>query len=241
MVKPRKRRSRITITTAEAMRRLAVMLERVETDVRYGLRIEATLTSANDRVLSLESTKSQGAGAFNAAAQSLTLDFAITVSRLFDLGGRRYAVNRRGIASIPLLIRLLQQKRCQKALIKSAHESWTPAGSSDALKRHQADACLRAITEALNIYRDNVSAAKVRHYRTKLRSLRDFQMAHSQLDDSRFKNPTYNELYHLMDAARDIVERTRLAVDGRHLVLSELENYYKSQGEAFWSRALVND
>jgi hypothetical protein len=41
-----------------------------------------------------------------------------------------------------------------------------------------------------------------------------------------------------MDAARDIVEAAKLAIDGEHMPLEEFEEAYEEQAKLFWKAAL---
>jgi hypothetical protein len=108
---------RITISRNTAVQRIDKMIALIEDNVLIGLNIEAALESANDIVSSTTEGKNlYGAECYNTIANSLALNLAITLARPFDSGASRFHPNKRDIASIPLLVRLLTQKRCQTIL-----------------------------------------------------------------------------------------------------------------------------
>lgn len=230
----RRRRKRVVISQAEAVRRLEFMVLRIEEDVRIGLRAEATLEAANDIVMAAPRKERPGALAYRTISQSLALNLAISLARLFDLGSKRRHPNKRDIASIPLIIRLLKQRRCQTVLVERAR-SWTPHLTG--LEDTHGNTCQQSIDKAINAYDE---LRKSREGRAMLRRLRDFRnrhLAHSMMQDVLKARPTYKELFTLMDVARDAVEGAKLAIDGQSMELKDSEKIYRDKVDDFWRMA----
>ncbi|MBO9832973.1 hypothetical protein, partial [Xanthomonas phaseoli] len=201
-----------------------------------------TLAVANDMVRKFKSSAPiqipPNAAAYNSVKQSMTLNFALSLARVFDQGSRRMPVNRRDAASIPLLIRLVKQKRCTKALINQAKEAGKNA--SEALKEEHVACCKNAISSAIEIYRSEVSCAKGRSTRRFLRELRNHGMAHTLLKEQLLRDPTYNELFHLADAARDISSHLSLAIKGAKVDLIKLEEKMKASATSLWQPVFMS-
>ncbi len=57
----KKRKKRVVISRAEAVRRLEIMVQRIEEDVKIGLWAEATLVAANDILMATPDQERPGA------------------------------------------------------------------------------------------------------------------------------------------------------------------------------------
>lgn len=234
--KPRtkRRKKRVVISRAEAVRRLEIMVLRIEEDVKIGLCAEATLEAANDIVMAAPCEKRPGALAYRTISQSLALNLAITLARLFDPGSRRWHPNKRDIASIPLIIRLLKQRRCQKVLVERAR-SWTPHLTR--FEDTHANTCQRSIDKAINAYDELQNSREGRAMLQRLRDFRNKHLAHSMMQHVLKALPTYKELFTLMDMARDAVEGAKLAIDGQSMELKDSEKIYRDKADDFWRMA----
>lgn len=155
----KKRKKRAVITRPEAIRRLRAMLKAIHGDLDIVLASEAALETANAIVKATPGAKRPGAHTYNVVAQSLTLNLAMSLARLFDEGAKRFKPNQRDLASIPLIVRLLRQKRCQDALARAAR-AWIPHMPS--IADQQESACRKAATEAIAAY----DAVRQERYRT---------------------------------------------------------------------------
>lgn len=229
------RRRSTTITTAEAMHRLRAMVRRLDNNVRMALGAEAILEAANKKVGTSPRTVFLGASAYNTIVHSLMLSLALSLARLYDLGTKKRHPNRRDIASIPLIVRLLKQPRCQNRLILHAR-NWTPhlEWSADI----QARACERAIRSAIGAYDKLVGTREGRAMVRRLREFRNKLLAHSLIEDVIEALPTYNDLFALMDVARDVMQHAKLAIKGTNEDLKTVERIIFSDGERFWDNAL---
>lgn len=232
----RKRRKPVTISRREAVHRLKAMIARIEEDVKIGLWAEATLEAANTILVAHPNRMWPGADAYRTIAQSLALNLAISLARLFDPGTRRMHPNKRDIASIPLIVRLLSQQRCQRLLIEHAR-GWTP--QLEGFDETHARGCKRAISEALDAHADLNKTNGGRAATKKLREFRNYRLAHSMMTDMLKTLPTYNELFQLMDVAREVLEGAKLAIDGRSLDLKHSEEIYRAHADVFWTMALL--
>lgn len=229
------RKQPVVISRGEALRRLSAMVERIEEDVKIALWAEATLEAGNDIVNTSPARRTRGAAAYNAISQSLALNLAITLARLFDSGSKRWHANRRDVASLPLIVRLLKQRRCQRALVERAR-SWTPQ-AMDLADTH-ARGCQRSIDGAVAAFVGLQRTATGRATAKRLREFRNKRLAHSMMQDTLKALPRYNDLFKLMDVARDVVDAAKLAIDGLHLGLKDTEEACRREADAFWTLVL---
>ncbi|WP_133123845.1 hypothetical protein [Phyllobacterium zundukense] len=225
----------VRITKGEALGRVNDMTTRLEEDVKSALWIEASMEAANAFVISDKDRPYHGAETYNAVAQSMMLTLAVTVSRMFDKGRKLTHPNKRDVASIPLLIRLLRQKRCKDALIERARV-WTPA-SMELESMHVRD-CEKAIDRAIRAYHSLSTTGRGRHAIAKLKQLRDYRIAHHLMKVPDRKLPTYDNLFVLVDTARDVMNAAILAVKGVDTSLKEFEKMHRKEADRFWEAAL---
>lgn len=115
----------VRISQETAARRVDSMAKLIEQNVSSAMYIECALEAANRLIGENESNVTNGIGCYvDGVRQSLLLTLAITLARLFDEGTQSRHVNTRDVASIPLLARLLGQKRCRTVLLDRAR-LWT--------------------------------------------------------------------------------------------------------------------
>lgn len=225
----------------EAVSRLDRMIDLVYLDVQVALGIEAALETANETMMGdLRGVKFHGADCYNAVSQSMSMFLTITLAKLFEtptLRGLSKATryNRSDVASIPLMIRLLKQRRIQKNLCNRARD-WTP--SLQYTSDINAKSCGRAIDRSVEAYRMLRGKHTGRIAVAKLRKFRDKVAAHTLMVEALKASPTYNELFLLMDVARDVTEHARLAISGIHVDLKDSEERLIEMSRAFWTPAL---
>lgn len=221
----------MTITQSVALDRLGLMVASLEENIKIALGTKAVLESGN-RIIKLNpQRKCPGASAYDTIHQSLTINLALSLARIFDPGTKSRHPNKRDIASIPLIIRLLKQRRCQKALTKRA-KLWVPGIPH--FEEIQAKGCQRAIDKAISSYA-KLKKIKPAH---RLRNLRNYQLAHSMMRDMLEKIPTYNDLFFLMDIARDVTQSSMLAINGENVRFKDYERISLNKADRFWEEAL---
>ena len=125
VVRRKKRRQRATISRTEAVRRLERMVEQIELDLKTALWAEAVLEPENDLVVGEPNREYPGADAYNTIRESLAVNLPLSLSRLFDNGFKSTRPNNKDLASIPLAINLLKQKRCRRVFVERAR-GWMP-------------------------------------------------------------------------------------------------------------------
>lgn len=235
MNKVPKKKKRVLLTKNEAMTRVDKMIPILYRNVVNALRIEATMETGNALIQSMDDKSFPGADAFNTIMQSLAFDLAMHLARLYDVGVRSRHVNSRDVASIPLAIRLLRQKRCKREL-KARARNWLPHDKSLANVFEQD--CSSALERASDCYSNTFKGPFGRSGLKTLKTFRDTFMAHSLMTDANAR-PIYNQLFRLTDCARDFVEDARLAVSGDNSSLKEREEIFSKHAQMFWQMALL--
>ena len=232
-----RKKRRITITTSEALRRLDKMSPIIFRNVQNAIWIEATMEAGNDIVGSMPNRSFPGAGAYNRIMKSLAYDLAMHLARLYDIGARHRRPNEKDIASIPLAVRLLRQRRCKRVLCLRARDWITyDASLNDVFE----NSCLQAIEQASEIYSRAVSGSIGRDGLRILKEFRDNFVAHSLMNEAD-ANPLYHHLFYLTDCARDFVEHARLAIEGKDEDLRKHEAIFVDDARRFWRMALLGE
>ena len=231
------------MSAAAAIARLDEMIPLVERELRRAIDVEAAMETANDAIASgnLEGKSFEGALCYNTIANSLALHLALTLAKLFEFPRPRKgeAPSRRhnasDVASIPLVVRLLKQTQCRKALVERAR-GWNAIEMD--FGRINAAAVERAIDNIVKSDKD-FRGSKTNHIA--LRTLANFRnkfLAHTLLGSALKKHPLFNDLFLLVDLARSIVSEASLAVRGLDLDLEGVEARAKEAARAFWRPAL---
>lgn len=233
------RKSRKTLKKAEAIDRIKVMVSRIQDDVSTGSRAEAVLEKGNEVGGSLLGSNQVHAQTYNCLKQSLVLNIAMTTARLYDQGTKRYHPNHRQLASIPLLVRLLRQKRCREHLVEEAYLTWMPHDTPDELREKCKQNASEAIDKVIDIYRQEIASPRRRHCRKLLKQFRDTEMAHTKLEEYQLLRPTYSQLFQLLSAARGILEAAKFAVSGQPLYLEDMKSGIELNSRDFWNKALA--
>jgi hypothetical protein len=102
----------------------------------------------------------------------------------------------------------------------------------------QAAACAQAIDNAVREY---AKLQKSYKGRTAIKNLTDFRnkmLAHTLLGEAMEKRPSYDDLFLLMDAARDITSHAKFAILGENLSMMNYEEERVRASKVFWSLAL---
>lgn len=209
------------------------MVRAIEFDVNFALWDEAVLEAGNQVVSSLKNKNIEGAAAFNVIHQGLSADLSVTLARLFDFGSRRFAPNKRETSSIPLLIRLLKQKRCRDHFIARAG-NWVSAyrhSDSDAI------ACDTAIKSSIEDYNALMRGGGPSAL-SRLQKARNYRIAHRKINDVEEGFPRYRDLFMLVAMAAKISENIKFATSGHNSSLAEQKMTMDKEALAFWSRAL---
>lgn len=171
------------LTAADAIGRLDKMMPLVVRDVEIAIQVEAGLETANALVMSdaLRNVRFYGAGSFNATQLSMSNFLAIVLAKLFETPSPRWGLSKSSrynisdVASVPLMVRLLNQARCRKGLRKRAR-NWTPRlRYSGALHAKSVD---RAIDKAVGAYIKHRGTHTGRRAEAKLKLFRDKVLAH---------------------------------------------------------------
>jgi hypothetical protein len=107
------------------------MTQGIIQDVQRALALKAALEVGNDTLRKLRGDRPAlnfyGAPAYDEIMFALTASLALTLSKLFDpvtlflppATKKKQSVNKSDVISIPLLVRLLKQRRCQTVLGKT--------------------------------------------------------------------------------------------------------------------------
>ncbi|WFS02400.1 hypothetical protein [Rhizobium tumorigenes] len=231
------KKKRVLISKAEAIARLDRMMPILYRNIVNAIHIEATMEAGNTMIQAMPNKAIPGALAFNTIMQSLAFDLSMHLARLYDVGVRSRHVNARDVASIPLAVRLLRQKRCQTEL-KMRARSWLPHDRSFA-NVFQQD-CVSALERASAAYSETFKGQFGRSGLKTIKVFRDTFMAHSLMTDVD-KKPFYNQLFRLTDCARNFVEDARLAVSGHNSSLEEKERIFLEEAQDFWRMALLGE
>ncbi len=226
-------RKRVTLKRTVAVHRLEQILILVEENLRIAIEIESVMEEANAIVKALPRKNFFGAQTYNVIKQCLTLELAIALARLFDSGRKWKKRNKSDVASVPLLIHFLKQKRCRDVLLERARH-WTP-GSRDL---NAAD-CTKAIEDALNSYLSVARSIGGRKALANLKDFRNVKLAHSLIGRLLEKLPTYDDLFLLVHVARNFTTSAKLAITGVNIDFAEIGQLRRDEAEVFWRVALT--
>lgn len=231
-----KRKKRSVIGARAALAKLDRMIPILKTNIEGALRIEATLEAGNDIVRKMPDKAIPGAQAYNTIRNCLAFDLSMHLARLFDKGSKHYPANKKDAASIPLMIRLLRQKRCQRMLADRAR-NWSPSLAQTLGAQFERD-CIKAIDDASKAYTSTFRGKFGQSGLKRLKDAHDNHFAHSLMKDKKIEL-IYNHLYRLTDCARDILEHASVAIAGHNLSLVKFEEHYREEADEFWNKALL--
>ncbi|ESZ68180.1 hypothetical protein X727_23160 [Mesorhizobium sp. L103C119B0] len=240
----KKNKKRATpLPTETAIKRLGAMVDLIERELRTAIQLETSLETANDIVKAeLHGHPFYGAECYDTVKLATQLYMAIVLAKMFEDPRPRPGespakkANRSDVASIPLMLRLLGQKRCIKRLV-SAAGSWMPFRSS--ADQSNARVAKQSAEAAILRYRELRRSLEGDRALTKLSAFRNEWLAHLLLTQSEKNIPKYDHLFLLVDAARDIVGHAKLAIKGNNLDLRDWETERSRISKAFWNPALL--
>lgn len=240
----KKKPNRVTpLPLAEAMTRLNLMLEALEKEICGAMRAKATLEIGNDIVMSdYRNEKFDGADCYNTLRNSTQAALILSLCKLFEKPRFRnkekvaLAFKRSDLASIPVFLHLLKQKRCRTALIDSASMGW--GDPSLGMSSIWGENCLTALAHCDDAAR-RLNSHSCRRVASILAVFRDDHVAHLYARPRPWDANRYSELFLLLKIASDIVEHASLAFQGRNLDLKGLEQIWRDEAYAFWAPALA--
>jgi hypothetical protein len=240
-IKKHKRAKPLSLEAAIA--RVDEMIPLIEREIRTAIQIESSLETAN-KIVNAEIRGAQfyGAECFNTVKLASQLYLSVTLAKLFEVPNPRNNEsaaarhNRSDVASIPLLVRLLRQKRCSAAMVSRAKQ-WMRARSSydDA----NAAAAQDSIDQAMKTYDVLLRSTDGKAALSRLSNFRNKVLAHILLGPATDAVPTFYHLHLLTDTARAILQNARFAATGRHLDLGDWEAERVRIANAFWGPALI--
>lgn len=215
------------------------MSELIYANTLIALEAEAALEAGNDLLipLNLRDQPFDGAKCFGTIQNSLALNLTICLARLFEEpSAKKQHPDYSDVASIPLLILTLRKPECRDALCESARR-WTP--NLDRMEDVHEATCKKAIDEAIQKYEEAKKSPEVLNTLETLSHFRNMRVAHSLHGKIVKAIPKYNDLFRLMDIARDITTSAILAIDGNSHDLKDAEIEYYREAKAFWEPALT--
>lgn len=228
------------LSKASAISRADDMLEHVQRDVYWALEIEVAMEAANEVIQAgLKGKLFYGATTFNVVSSAMAIQLSLALAKLFEVPTPRQgqsqarAMNGSDVASLPLLVRLLKQKRCRDHYV-ALSRGWSFAIGQ------QANSSPSEVDDLLDqVFTRYGAARRDRRYQLALSRVREFRnnrVAHSLLRGH--TPPIYNDLHMLMDLARDTLQDIRLAMTGINSDLLEKERFRRDEAHHFWSAAL---
>lgn len=234
--KPKKKRP-VLLSAAQAVKMVDDMTALLYEEVRAALRIEAVLEVGNDIVAASPNKNFEGAEAYNAIYNALIVTLASLAAKFFDKPSARFHLNESDKATIPLLVRLLRQRRVRRALVSRARDV------DDHYLVYLADMfvndCNKALDRADEAFRVFQRSTANRNATRRIKGLRDKKLAHLLMKPPAERPPMFVELFHLIHTARDVVDAAFLAVRNIDPNFDELSRIYRNDAETFWKPALA--
>jgi hypothetical protein len=244
---PGKGKAASTISTAMAVDRIRKMTDGIIEDVERAIDLQTALEAGNDTIREIQgdgpALSFYGAYGYEAIRLGLTVSLVLTLAKLFDPAmlfvsrakkGTRWRANKSDIVSIPLLVRLLKQRRCQAFLGKHAR-GWTP--TLDHMETVHEESAIGAANAAVAAYEDFRRTREGRSAARILKKFRNHNLAHRLLDKSA-PAPQYRELFLLLDVAAEVAEKARLAVTGVSWDVKDSREVRTMHSKGFWDPAI---
>ncbi|MFG1462465.1 hypothetical protein V5F77_06145 [Xanthobacter sp. DSM 24535] len=231
------------VSVADAMSRLPLMLKALENQTRDAIWAKATLEAGNDIVMAdYRGRTFDGANCYNVLRNSTQTALILSLCKLFERPRGRQgqsavtAFNRSDLASIPVFIHFLKQKRCRSKLVEIARKGW------DKKSRFVSKTWERDCLAALHRCDDTARRLKLppgRRAVATLAAFRDNHVAHLYAEPRPWNANRYNELFFLLDIASDLVSHACVAFQGCNLDFKEREQICMDEARAFWKPALA--
>ena len=245
MAGSQKRKARRTkpLPIVDAMSRLDLMLKAIESETRDAIWAKATLEVGNDIVMAhYHGQAFVGADCYNVLRNGTQTALILSLCKLFERPRARQglsevtALNRSDLASIPLFLHLLKQKRCRAKLIERASAGWD--GNSLGMSQKWEKDCLAAL-QCCDEAARRLRSIGGRRAAATLAVFRDDHVAHLYAQPRPWNANRYNELFLLLDIAADLVSRACIVLEGRNLDFKEREQLWMEEARAFWKPALA--
>jgi hypothetical protein len=221
----------------EALRRTERITSLLAKDTWYALRARSALHTANDVIWDHDYHRpSEFADTYNVVQNSLALNVALAVARLFDVSDpNRYPVEQQDKASIPVLATLLTRHDVQDALAEKACD-WHPQLTGGAELGEAS--CREALSASLALYETYTKSNDYQDAFARVRAFRTSRLAHHLFHDEPTDLPLFDDLDLLANCARDFVRATVLGVEGRDHDLGNEEVIKRTIDRPFWEVAL---
>ncbi|WP_348843788.1 hypothetical protein [Xanthobacter sp. VNH20] len=231
------------ISIAVAMSRLELMLKALENQTRDAIWAKATLEAGNDIVMAdYRGRTFDGANCYNVLRNSTQTALILSLSKLFERPRGRQgqsvgmAFNRSDLASIPVFLHFLKQKRCRAKILEIAERGWD--GKFRHMSQTWAGDCLAALQRCDDTAR-RLTSPDSRRAAANLAAFRDDHIAHLYSQPRPWNANRYRELFFLLDIASDLVSHACIALRGCNLDLKEMEQIWMDEARAFWKPALA--
>ncbi len=208
------------------------MLEPIAGQLAVAVEIEASMEVLNEEVHARQRPAIYGAEAFRVIQQAYVSELALALAKLYETpvprngATKAQAFNKTDLASIPLLLRLLQQDRC-KAVLCDRNRSWDRDGTE----------VQWLIDDASRIWCRMRRSSAIRDALTRVTDYRHFAV-HLLRRGPPARLPTYREVFVLVDNAVAIMRLIQPAMTGTNRNLSVFEELWRDEARDFWSRAL---
>jgi len=209
-------------STAASLEELSLIASRISIDARRAIESFEMLEASNQPVLAaLKDVVTDSAYGHGWAQNAARVMLALEVSRLFDQGAA--VMSRQTKASFPKLAHLLADPAIQQAIIAEAQN----VGADRCAE------CFAALREfdtgwrALNADPEQIEVIR------KLRTLRDYEIAHS-IYDQKVEAPTYRELFDLMAVAVKLANSATIAVGSGKAYFDDFQKDRRERSGAFW-------
>jgi AbiU2 len=221
----------------EALRRTERITSLLAADTWFALRARSALHTANEVIWDHDYDRpSKFADTYNVVQNSMALNVALAVARLFDVSDPgRYPVEQQDKASIPVLATLLTRHDVQDALAEKAR-GWHPQLIGG--RELGEDSCRDALSTALALYDAFTKSNELQDAVSRVRAFRTSRLAHHLFHDEPTDRPLFDDLDLLANFARDCVRATVLGVEGRDHNLGYEEVIKRSIDRPFWEVAL---
>lgn len=231
------------VPTATAMSRLDLILSALDRETRVAIWAKVTLEVGNNIVMAhYHGRKFGGANCYNMLRNGTQTALILALCKLFETPRARQgqsgvtALNRSDLASIPVFLHLLNQKRCRARLVARAAAGWN--GEALGLSEKWTKDC-RAALERCDETTRRLKSVQGRRAMATLAGFRDDHVAHLYAKPRPWNANRYNELFLLLDIAAELVSHASIVFRGCNLDLKDFEESWMEEARAFWAPALA--
>lgn len=246
----KKRKLTKPVSLDEAIKRIDCIFDSLKREVAIAILYKSTLEAGNQIIIEKYSgVQFEGAECYNTIRHSLQVYLILSLSKIFEkrhVRGRpskekrvrpskAKAFNKSDLASIPIFLHLINQKRCRRKLIERAHAGWDDPKLKDSGPwARDCRESLRRFDEATR----RLATPEARRAARILQTFRDNQVAHLYIKPRRWASNRYNELFFLLDIAADLVCHAAIAIKGLNINFKEIETLRFESARTFWQPAL---